>query len=75
MSRLHRVVSAPIGGWVTVEDVEGDEHRVSLLAFEGSQPGPGDWLVVHSGYALQSVDPAEASAITNELRAAQTVER
>jgi len=75
MSRLHRVLTAPIGGWVTVENVEGQEHRVSLLAFEGAQPEPGQWLVVHSGYALQVVDPDEAAAIVGELRAALTVER
>jgi len=74
MSRLHRVRTAPIGGWVTVENVEGHEHRVSLLAFEGPQPEPGQWLVVHSGYALRAVDPDQAAAIAGELRAAPTVE-
>jgi hydrogenase maturation factor len=44
---------------------------VSLLAFEGPQPQVGDWLVVHSGYALRRVDSEQAAAIVNELRAGQ----
>jgi len=74
VSRLHRVLTEPSGGRVTVENVEGRELRVSLLAFEGVRPEPGHWLVVHSGYALRAVDPDQASAIANELRAAQTVD-
>lgn len=73
-SRLHQVLTSPEGGspageWVTVENAAGQVLRVSLLAFEGDPPRPGDWLVVHSGYALQSVDSSEAAAIVDELRA------
>jgi hydrogenase assembly chaperone HypC/HupF len=69
LSRLHQVLTAPAGGWVTVENVEGRSHRVSLLAFEGREPQVGDWLVVHSGYALRGVDAEQAAAIAHELRA------
>jgi hydrogenase maturation factor len=68
-SRLHRAVTDPADGWMTVENSEGRLHRVSLLAFDGPQPQAGDWLVVHSGYALQRVDAEEAAAIVSELRA------
>jgi len=71
MSRLHRAVSAPTGGWMTVENAEGRLQQVSLLAFEGPEPQIGDWLVVHSGYALHLVDSEEAAAIVSELRAGQ----
>ena len=56
MSRLHRAVTAPADGWMTVENAEGRLHRVSLIALEGPEPQVGDWLVVHSGYALRRVD-------------------
>ncbi len=49
----------------------GRLHRVSLIAFEGPEPQIGDWLVVHSGYALRRVDSEEAAAIVRELRAGQ----
>ena len=71
MSRLHRVVTAPADGWLMVENAEGRLHRVSLIALEGSEPQAGDWLVVHSGYALRRVDSEQAAAIVSELRAGQ----
>jgi hydrogenase expression/formation protein HypC len=73
VSRLHLVVggaAGPDGDTVTVRDVDGAEHVVSLLAFEGDPPAPGEWLVVHSGYALERVDPDEASAVAAEIAAA-----
>ena len=55
MSRLHRVVGE-CETWVDVEDVDGAVHRVSLLALDGPAPAAGEWLVVHSGYAIDRVD-------------------
>ncbi len=69
MSRLHRVVRSLDPGSVDVEDLEGGTHRVSLLALDGPMPEPGDWLVVHSGYALDRADSIEAEAVAAELRA------
>jgi hydrogenase maturation factor len=54
-----------------VENAEGRSHRVSLIALEGPEPQAGDWLVVHSGYALRRVDSEQAAAIVSELRAGQ----
>jgi hydrogenase expression/formation protein HypC len=51
-----------------VEDVDGNRHRVSLLALEPPVPEPGDWLVVHSGYAIDRVDEGEAESVVAELR-------
>ncbi len=70
LSRLQRVVDQGVGLQVTVEDAQGARHLASLLAFEGEAPRVGEWLVVHSGFALQRVDPAEAEAIVAELRQA-----
>jgi len=69
--RLQRVVQAPMGGTVCVEDAERRRHVVSLLAYEGPPPVVGDWLVVHGGYALSQVDAAEAEAVLAELAAAE----
>lgn len=67
-SRLHRVVAPAGPGTVVVEDVDGNRHRVSLLALEPPVPEPGDWLVVHSGYAIDRVDGSEAESVVAELR-------
>ena len=68
MSRLHRVLRSAGPGAVDVEDVHGSVHRVSLLALDGSPPAAGEWLVVHSGYAIDRVDSADAEAVATELR-------
>ncbi len=72
VSRLHRVV-AEDGSCVDVEDIDGTVHRVSLLALDGPPPVVGDWLVVHSGYAIDRVESAEAEAVAAELRRAGPV--
>jgi hydrogenase maturation factor len=69
LSRIHRVVGAVEGGRVTVLDLDGHERSISLLAYDGLAPKPGDWLVAHSGYALATVEPEEAEAVLSELRA------
>ncbi|MGA2519630.1 MAG: HypC/HybG/HupF family hydrogenase formation chaperone [Acidimicrobiales bacterium] len=71
VSRLHLVVDPPAGAEVTVQDIDGSRHRVSLLAYEGDPPAVGDWLVVHSGYALEQVDTEEAERVAAELSAAR----
>jgi len=75
VSRLHRVVSAPDPGWIEADDADGVRHRVSLLAYDGPEPVPGRWVVVHSGYALGPVDAAEAEAALAELRSGRDMTR
>ena len=69
LSRLHRVRSVTGPGRVTVEDMNGRRHEVSLLALEPREPDPvpGDWLVVHSGYAIDRAQAAEAAMVLVEL--------
>ena len=69
VSRLHRVVGSAGPGALEVQGMDGSVHRVSLLALEGPEPRPGDWLVVHSGYAVDRVDRHEAEAVASSLRA------
>lgn len=61
-SRLHEVVRTTDGGSVVVRDLMGFEHTVSLLAFDGDEPAGGDWLVVHSGFALSRAEPDQVAA-------------
>ena len=66
MSRLHQVVRSFDGTRLVVRDLDGVEHSVSLLAFEGVEPELGDWLVVHSGFALSRAEPDEVAATLAE---------
>ncbi len=70
-SRLHRVVGPAGEGAVVAEDIDGNRHRVSLLALDSPAPDPGDWLVVHSGYAIDRVDRSEAESVVADVRAAE----
>ncbi len=69
MSRLHRVIDVGKEGRVSVIDLEGREHVVSLLALAGDVPTVGEWLVVHSGYAIDRVDASEAQLVADEIAA------
>lgn len=44
---------------LAVVEVAGALRTVNVGMLEGA-PAPGDWLVVHAGFALQRVDEAEA---------------
>lgn len=66
-SRYHRVLAAGDDGTVIVADAGGAPRRVSLLAYDGPAPRAGEWIVVHSGYALSPADASEAEAAAAEL--------
>ncbi len=72
MSRLHRVVETHTD-CVLVEDLDGTVHRVSLLALDGPTPRIGEWLVVHSGYAIDRVDARDAEAVAADFKRAGAV--
>lgn len=67
VSRFHRVVACAGGDSALVADSGGATRTVSLLALDGPPPRPGDWLVVHSGYALERVDRDGCEAIAREI--------
>ena len=75
VSRLHRVVAVGGDERVTVVDLDGRELEVSLLVLDGGTPSVGEWLVVHSGYALDRVDAHEAESIADEICATRQAAR
>lgn len=42
--------------------------NVSLLADDGDSAQPGDWVLIHVGFALSKVDEAEAHATLSLLQ-------
>ncbi|HLK44638.1 MAG TPA: HypC/HybG/HupF family hydrogenase formation chaperone [Acidimicrobiales bacterium] len=68
-STLCRVEEVLDAGRVLARRLDGSARVVSLLAFESATPAVGDWMVVHSGYALERVGEEEALAAIGELAA------
>jgi hydrogenase maturation factor len=65
LSRLHLAVGPPEDGHIEVQDLDGRRHAVSLLAYDGPPLRRGDWLVVHSGFALARAERRDALAATS----------
>jgi hydrogenase expression/formation protein HypC len=51
-------------------DVAGVQRKVNvgLLDEDGDPAGPGDWVLIHVGFALSKVDEEEARATLELLR-------
>lgn len=43
-----------------VGDLDGSRHEVDLSLIE--DPRPGDYVIVHAGFAIEKLDAAEADA-------------
>ena len=62
-------------GSIARVDVAGAtrEVNVALLAWEGEAVLPGDWVLIHVGFAMSRIDEAEAArtlALLREMGAA-----
>ena len=49
-------------------DIGGIEKTVNVSLIE--RPVPGDWVIVHVGFALNRIDPEEAQRTLAALKAA-----
>lgn len=59
-----------IDGLRALAEVKGVAREVSLFLLQDQALAPGDFVLVHVGYAIQKVDPAmarEAWALYDEL--------
>ncbi len=43
-------------------DVSGVRRAVNIGLLEGEDLGPGDWILIHVGFALSKIDETEAKA-------------
>jgi hydrogenase expression/formation protein HypC len=52
-------------------DVAGVQRRVNigLLDADGQGVGPGDWVLIHVGFALSHIDEEEAQSTLRQLMA------
>jgi hydrogenase expression/formation protein HypC len=56
-----------ITGFVARCEAKGIEREVSLFMLQGEPLAPGDYVLVHVGYAIQKIDPQEASSAWEAL--------
>lgn len=58
-----------VEGSEAVVDLDGIRRRVSTMLL-AEPPEVGDWVIVHVGFAISLLDPAEAEATLDLLRTA-----
>jgi hydrogenase expression/formation protein HypC len=58
-----RVVAAVegYGDQLMLVDVAGRQDKVNIGMLDGPQPAPGDWVLIHLGFAVERIDEARAS--------------
>lgn len=64
MSCVGRVVEVDAGGASALVDADGQRREVSLVVLdvEGRTPVVGDWVLVHTGFAVEVLDAEVALA-------------
>lgn len=50
-------------------DVDGRLRDVNVMLLEDAQPKPGDWVLIHLGFALQTMTEDEAAETLSLLAA------
>lgn len=66
-----------IDGFMARCEAKGIERDVSLFMLQHEQTVPGDFVVVHIGYAIQKVTPQEAQSaweLYDEMLAADDIQ-
>jgi len=61
----------PLGGQLALVDFQGSRMEVSLQLLPSAREG--DWVLVHAGFALQTLNDAEARELWEYLLEAEVV--
>jgi len=48
-------------GQLALVDVEGMARKINIGLLEGDLLGPGDWVLIHMGMALEKMEPEAAA--------------
>lgn len=56
------------GDQLALVEVEGARRRVNIGLLEGDPPRPGEWVVIHMGFAVERVDAEGAERAREGLR-------
>ncbi|CAM3780768.1 HypC/HybG/HupF family hydrogenase formation chaperone [Nocardiopsis rhodophaea] len=49
-------------------NVSGVRRSINIGLLEDEEVGPGDWILIHVGFALSKIDEQEAEAALNFLK-------
>jgi len=55
------------GGQLALVDVAGEHRKVNIGMLPEETFSPGDWVVIHMGFALEKTDEAGAKAALSSL--------
>jgi hydrogenase expression/formation protein HypC len=50
------------GGQLALVDVAGEQRKVNIGMLPEETFGPGDWVIIHLGFAVEKTDKAGADA-------------
>ncbi len=69
LSSAGRVVSVSADGAQAVVEVGGSHRSVSLavLVLEDRPPEPDEWVLIHTGLAVEIIDEEAATVLTDML--------
>lgn len=56
------------GGDLAMVDVAGASRLVNVGLLEDEELAPGDWILIHVGFALSKIDEREAQAAMDYLQ-------
>lgn len=56
------------GGQLALVDVAGEHRKVNVGMLADQAVGPGDWVIIHMGFALERTDEQGAAAALAGLR-------
>jgi len=59
----------PAGGDLATVEVVGVKRPVNIALLQAEGVRPGDWVLIHVGFAMTRIDEAEAHATLEALRA------
>ena len=62
------VALAPEQPNIAVVEVTGVRRRVDLGLLQDDMPGPGDWVLIHVGFAMSRISEDQAEAQMRTLR-------
>ena len=49
-------------------DVAGVRRKIDLQLLQDDKPAPGDWVLIHVGFAMSKISEADATDQMNTLR-------
>ncbi len=55
------------GGQLALVDIEGAQRKINIGMLEDQDLDPGDWVLIHLGFAVERVDAAGAEKAMSGL--------